>query len=92
MGHGGRGERAHHGLDGGETIGGEVLHGVAGEFTSAGRGEVGAFKVGEKKLGDCGGGDGEGDIGEALGVGGRGGEMVEFGKRGEGDAGFEGEA
>jgi hypothetical protein len=71
LGDGGGGERAHHGLDGGETIGGELAHGVAGEFAGAGRGELGALQVGEQELSDGRCGHGDGDIGEALGGGGR---------------------
>ena len=70
--------------------GGAVLHGVAGEFTGAGRGEMGALEVGEQELSDRGRGHGEGDIGEAVGVGGRGGETVELVEWSKGEASFEG--
>ena len=53
---------------------------------------MGALEVGEQELSDGGRGHGEGDIGEAVGVGGRGGETVELVERSEGEAGFEGQA
>jgi hypothetical protein len=65
---------------------------VAGEFAGAGSGELRALEIGEEELGDGGRGHRYGDIGEAVGSGGLGGEAGEFVEGREGDAGFEGEA